>query len=280
MRPDSLAILGLGAVGSTLARHAIGAGVSRVVGFSGSRGEGVRALKTNAVHHLAERLEEGVRDAEVVIIAQSLPVATLTVGRVASAARKDAWITTIGSLASPLAVAARGAGLESRWAASHQLGLPDIGAGRDPDPKVLPETIVYVSPAGPEGEVAGREVMDLWETVFDAHPVLISPAEHDQRIGWLVQLPVALAAVVGDAYAREALGAVVWGTEAREATDFEGDPAGQAAALLANREVLLKALTGLAASVDGVRAVLAAGDLAAMTRLLEEGRRLRRGSTR
>src|SRR6478735_6561410 len=214
MRPDSLAIIGLGAVGSTLARHATGAGVSRVVGFSGSRGEGIRALKTNAVSRLAERLDDAVGEAEVVIIAQPLPAATTTLGRIASLARKDAWITTIGALASPLADAARAAGLDPRWAASHHLGLPDLAGGKDPDPRVLSGAVVYVSPAGPTGAGAAREVMDLWQTVFDAHPVLISPAEHDQRIGWLVHLPVALAAAVGATFAREGLGAITWGVEA------------------------------------------------------------------
>jgi prephenate dehydrogenase len=280
MRPDSLAVIGLGAVGSTLARHALNAGVSRVVGFSTSRGEGVRALKTNAVSQLAERLEDAVRDAEVVIVAQSLPAATTTLGRLASAGRKDAWITTVGALASPLADAARSAGLESRWAASHHLGLPEVAGGKDPDPRILSGAVVYVSPAGPSGESAAREVMDLWQGVFDAHPVRMAPADHDQRIGWLVHLPVALAAAVGDAFAKQGLGTVVWGVEAREATEIEGDPAGQAAALIANREVLLAALDGLAGSVDGVRAALRAGDLSKMTELLEEARRIRRGSVR
>lgn len=280
MRPDSLAILGLGAVGNTLARHAIGAGVPRVIGYSGSRGEGVRALKTNAVHHLAERHEEAVRDAQVVMIAQSLPVASASLERIAPLLAPDAWITTVGSLASPLASAASAAGLEARWAGSHHLGLPDVAGGRDPDPVMPSGALVYVSPVGPVGEDAAREVMDLWETVFDAHPVRISPAEHDERLGWLVQLPTALAAALGDAFGTHALGTVAWGLEAREATEFEGDPAGQATALIANREVLLTALDGVAGSVARVRALLAEGDVAGMTRLLEEARRLRRGSTR
>jgi prephenate dehydrogenase len=280
MRPDSLAILGLGAVGSTLARHAIGAGIPRVVGFSGSRGEGVRALKTNAVHHLAERLEDAVQGAEVVIVAQTLPTATATLGRLAATTGKGVWITTIGSIVLPLAAAARAAGLEERWAASHHLGLPEIGTGRDLDPRVLPGSVAYVSAAGAAGAEAAREVMDLWETVFGAQPVLIDPAAHDERLGWLVHLPVALAAALGDAYGKEGLGKVAWGVEAREASDFEGDPAGQAAALIANREVLLRALAGLAGSVQGVRAALEARDLDQMTRLLDEARRLRRGSSR
>ena len=270
MRPDSLAIIGLGAVGNTLARHAVAAGVSRVIGFSGNRGESVRALKTNSVHHLAERLEEAVKEAEVVIVAQSLPTATATLGRLPALARREAWITTMASIVSPVAEVARAAGLEGRWAASHHLGLPEVLAG----------AVAYVSPAGPGGDDAAREVMDLWETVFDSRAVLISAVEHDERLGWLVHLPVALAAALGDAYGKRSLGNVAWGVEARDATDFEGDPAGQAAALLANREVLLTALAGLAGSVEGVRAALQAGDLAGMTRLLEDARRLRRGSTR
>jgi prephenate dehydrogenase len=280
MRPDTLTIIGLGAVGSTLARHAREAGVARVVGYTGSRGEAVRALKTNAVDHLAERLEDAVREAQVVIVAQTVSAASITLSKFGPVLAEGSWVTTVGSLVIPLAQIARERGLASRWAASHHLGLPEVGAGRDLDPKVLPGAVTYVSPAGPEGETAAREVMDLWETVFGAHPVLISPEEHDERLGWLVHLPVALAAALGASYGARGLGAVAWGVEAREATEFGGDPAGQAAALVANKEVLLAALDGMTGAMRQMRAALQAGDIEGMTRLLEAARRTRRGSSR
>ncbi|HTC25196.1 MAG TPA: hypothetical protein VK688_12610, partial [Gemmatimonadales bacterium] len=61
MLPDALAVIGLGAIGGSVAWQARLAGVSRVVGFSPERGEGVAALKAGAVTELADSPIQAVR---------------------------------------------------------------------------------------------------------------------------------------------------------------------------------------------------------------------------
>ena len=54
MRPSSLSVIGLGAIGGSLAWQARLAGVPRIVGCSASRAEGVEALRANAITELAD----------------------------------------------------------------------------------------------------------------------------------------------------------------------------------------------------------------------------------
>ena len=69
MRPASLAVIGLGAIGGSLAWQARLAGVSRVVGYSPEPAEGIQALKAGAVTELADTADRAVRGAELVVLA-------------------------------------------------------------------------------------------------------------------------------------------------------------------------------------------------------------------
>ena len=53
MRPDTLGVVGLGAVGGSLAWQATLAGVPRVVGYSPSPAEAFRAVRDGAVTDIA-----------------------------------------------------------------------------------------------------------------------------------------------------------------------------------------------------------------------------------
>jgi prephenate dehydrogenase len=61
VRPSSLAVIGLGAIGGSLAWQARLAGIGRVVGYTPSRGEGVAALRASAVSEIADSPARAVR---------------------------------------------------------------------------------------------------------------------------------------------------------------------------------------------------------------------------
>src|SRR6185437_755974 len=69
VRPSSLAVIGLGAIGGSLAWQARLAGVARVTGYSPSRADGVDALRASAVTELADNPARAIAGAEVVVLA-------------------------------------------------------------------------------------------------------------------------------------------------------------------------------------------------------------------
>jgi prephenate dehydrogenase len=69
LRPASLTVIGLGAIGGSLAWQARRAGVPRVVGYSPKPAEGIQALKADAVTELADSAAAAVVGAELVVLA-------------------------------------------------------------------------------------------------------------------------------------------------------------------------------------------------------------------
>jgi prephenate dehydrogenase len=62
-------VIGLGAIGGSLAWQSRLAGVPRVVGYSPERGEGIQALKASAITELADTPAAAVRGADLVVLA-------------------------------------------------------------------------------------------------------------------------------------------------------------------------------------------------------------------
>ncbi|HEX6106446.1 MAG TPA: prephenate dehydrogenase/arogenate dehydrogenase family protein, partial [Gemmatimonadales bacterium] len=121
MRPSSLAVIGLGAIGGSLAWQARLAGVPRVVGFSPSRAEGVQALTATAVTDLADSPAKAVRGADLVVLAVP-PRSTLElIGRLAGILEPGAVLTDVCSVKEPVVARAREAGLGDRFAGGHPL---------------------------------------------------------------------------------------------------------------------------------------------------------------
>src|SRR3954467_9299835 len=121
MRPASLAVIGLGAIGGSLAWQARLAGVSRVVGYSPEPAEGIQALKTGAVTDLADTAARAVRGADLVVLAVP-PHATIElIGLLASKLDGTSLLTDFCSVKPPVVQAAVPAGLGDRFAGGHPL---------------------------------------------------------------------------------------------------------------------------------------------------------------
>jgi prephenate dehydrogenase len=273
MRPRSLTVIGLGAVGGSIAWHAKRAGGIEVVGHTSHQGNVIRALKAAAVDRIAERFEEAVRGAELVVVAEPARSAARLLGRVAPLLAPGALLLSTASVFAPVAEAASGEGLATRWAASHPLGVGEMLGFDAAGPELLRGSVVYVSGIGPAGDRAVAEVMDFWEEVIGAAPVRMAAEEHDRRLAWLVQLPRLLAAALASTYGANALGGVRWGEEAERGTTLPGDPGELAEAMVADRRTLLRGLDAFGAALLPLRAALEAGDLARVTALLATAQR-------
>ncbi len=280
MRPDVLAVIGLGPVGGSLAWSAVRAGVPRVVGFSRERGDAVQALTTGAVHELADRPESALRGADLVVVALPGDRGEL-LGRLAPHLAPHAFLTSVVDIVRPIAAAAVSAGLSTRWAASHPLqSVPGEGfAAARPEP--FRGAVVHVTPVDPSGDPAVREVMHFWDDLLGAESVRMALEEHDVRVAWMEQLPRLLGVAVAEVYGAHGLGAVTWGSEARRVTDLAAhDTANLADALISNRAAVSEAIAATTGALGALATAIAAGDQERVVALLEAARRIRRGSER
>jgi prephenate dehydrogenase len=282
VRPSSLAVIGLGAIGGSLAWQARRSGIARVVGYSPALAEGVQALKASAITEVADSAERAVRSAELVVLAVP-PRATIElVGRLAPLLQPHAILTDVCSIKQPVMAAATKAGLAERFAGGHPLaGTHDSGfAAARPDR--LRGCVVYVCEAGaPQSDRAARAVMRFWEDVLEASPVLIDPGAHDRQLAWTSHLPQAVAYVLAHALAQRRLGGISYGAGARDTTRLAAsNPEMWLDILLYNQPAVEEALAYTERSLAELRELLAARDAAGLQRFLCAAQEFRQGLDR
>jgi prephenate dehydrogenase len=282
VRPSSLTVIGLGAIGGSLAWQARLAGIPRVVGVSASRAEGVQALRTSAITELADTPAKAVRGAELVVLAVPAQVTLELIGRLHSLLEPGALLTDVCSVKSPVVARATAEGLGDRFAGGHPLagthgsGFAAASADR------LRGCVVYVCETGaPGGDQAARRVMSFWEQVLEAQPVLIDAAAHDRQLAWTSHLPQAVASALAKALADRGLGGVSFGTGARDTTRLAASsPDMWIDILLYNRGAVIEALEATEHSLADLRRLVAAGDADGLRAYLAAAQRFREGLDR
>jgi prephenate dehydrogenase len=282
VHPSSLAVIGLGAIGGSLAWQARLAGIGRVVGYSPSRAEGVAALRASAVSEVADSPARAMRDAELVVLAVP-PGPTLDlIARLGPSLQPGAILTDVCSLKAPVMARALACGLGDRFAGAHPLaGTHDSGfAAARPDR--LRGCVVYVCESdSAEGARTARGVMRFWEDVLEANPVLIAAEAHDRQLAWTSHLPQAVAYALAKSLADRRLGGVSFGTGARDSTRLAASsPDMWLDILLQNGEPLGEALSSVETRLGELRRLIEAGDRQGLEHYLETAREFRRGLDR
>lgn len=282
MRPSSLTVIGLGAIGGSLAWQARLAGVPRVVGFSASRAEGIQALKASAITELADSAAKAVRGADLVVLAVPVQATLELIGRLRASLESAALLTDVCSVKSPVVARATAEGLGDRFAGGHPLAGTHASGFAAARPDRLRGCVVYVCDTGaPGGDQAARRVMSFWEQVLEAQPVLIDAVAHDRQLAWTSHLPQAVASALAKTLADHGLAGVSFGTGARDTTRLAASsPDLWLDILLANRAAVAEALEATESSLAGLRRLIASGDAEGLRQYLAAAQHFREGLDR
>ena len=97
MRPHSLAVIGLGAIGGSVAWQARVAGISRVVGYARDRPDRVAAIKAEAVDDIADDPLRAVAGADLVVLATPPQAVIELLETIGSALAPGALVTDVAS---------------------------------------------------------------------------------------------------------------------------------------------------------------------------------------
>ncbi len=279
MKPESLAVIGLGALGGSVAWQARLAGIPRVWGFSPDPAEAAGALRSAAITDAAVTPAAAVRVADLVVLAAPPEANLALLDQLAPWLRPGALVTDVTSVKVAIMARAQRAGLGARFAGSHPLAGTHASGFAAARSDLLRGAVVYVTPTSdPAGAQVAREVMNFWSEVMGAEPVLMDAEAHDRQLAWTSHLPQAAASALAAVLSRR-VGAS-FGTGARDTTRLAASSPAMWSELFAlNREAVLAALAELEAEVQTLRSKLAAGDDAAVRALLERAQRWRSGLT-
>ena len=282
MRPTSLAVIGLGAIGGSLAWQARLAGVQRVVGYSPERSEGIQALKASAITDLADTPLSAVRGAELVVIAVP-PRPTLDlITQLASALEPGALLSDVCSVKVPVLKQALAAGLGHRFAGAHPLaGTHETGFSSARSDR-LKGCVVYICESGtPEGHRAADGVTSFWEHTLQASPIRIAAQDHDRQLAWTSHLPQAVAYALARSLADHGLAGVSYGGGARDTTRLAASsPDLWVDILLYNEPAISEALARTEGHLVELRRLLAAGDAPGLRSYLSAAQAFRKGIER
>src|SRR5574338_563530 len=102
MRPNALAVLGLGAIGGSLAWQARLAGIPKVLGYDPDRAHGVQALKSGAIHDLLDSVPRTISGADLVVLAAPLGATLWLLEQIGPHLAPGTVVTDVTSLKAPV----------------------------------------------------------------------------------------------------------------------------------------------------------------------------------
>lgn len=241
-----------GSVGLALRRRGL---AGRVVGVGHRRASLDRALERGAVDAATLDIAEGVREAELMILAT--PAGQMV--RLAEAARgalsRGSMVTDVASTKGRLV-----RGLEAladarfRYVGSHPMAGSEQRGVERADPDLFEGALCFLTPTPRSDPRVVQALTDLW-AALGAHVRLVDPAEHDRLVALASHLPHLAAAALVNATTPEAWSCT--GSGFRDTTRVaSGDPRLWADVCLQNQERILDALFALGRQVETLRDIL------------------------
>ena len=267
MRPQTLGVIGLGAIGGSLARQAKLAGIPAVIGWCPEPAERVAAVKHGALDDAPPRAADVARAADLLVLAAP-PAANLAqLEALAPQLRAGALLTDVGSVKRAIVALAERLGLAARFAGSHPLAGTHQRGFAASRSDLFRAAVVYVTPcAGGGGDGAAREIAHFWKTVLEAHPVVLDAGRHDVQLAATSHVPQVVASLLANFLAGRTPPGAAPGPGALDTTRLAAsDPGLWTEILLMNRDEVLPALRALEEPLGAVERALEAGDGPALT---------------
>lgn len=277
MRPTSLGIIGLGAIGGSIARQAKQAGITAVLGWSPEPAERVAAASQGAVDDAPPRPQDVAAAVDLLILAAPPAANIELLATLKPHLKAGALVTDTGSVKRAVVAKAEGLGLGARFAGSHPLtgshrrGFEASRAG------LFRGAVVYVTPTA-DGTGAAREVAHFWDSVLEAHTVVLDAKRHDAQLAATSHLPQVVGSLLGNFLARHAPPGASFGPGARDTSRLAAsDPALWTEILMMNRDEVLPLLRALEEPLGEIERALETGDGQAVAAWLEGASVWRRG---
>ncbi len=266
---ESVAVVGLGLMGGSLARDLAAAGV-RVLGADLDP-DTLRAARRAGV--VTGTLDDDATPLAVDAVVLAVPVrrAPGVLHSLAPRLAGATLVTDLGSTKRSIVEEAEAGGLGPRFVGSHPIagdhrsGWAASRTGLYRDAKVL------LSPAPSSTPETVARAIDLW-TAVGATTEVLDAAEHDRRLAWSSHLPQAAATALAAALADAGVRPDDLGPGGRGATRLAGSsPTMWTDIALDNAEALAHALGGLEMHLAGLRRALNHGDEEKVRAFFERG---------
>jgi prephenate dehydrogenase len=253
-----VAIIGLGAVGGSVAKALARSGV-RVRAYTASAADAEDAVRAGI--DVANEIAGCIAGMPVVLIAVPLTAHAAVADAVAAAARSDAVLLHAASLQSPTAV-----GPAHRVIGTHPLAGTHRTGFAAADADIFAGCVVSVEARAADDVRTAAE--RLWRAVGAHRFEYRTAEEHDRLMTWVSHLPQLASTALADAIAAAGVGSDALGPGGRAATRLAASPFEMWSGILgAARPEAARAAAALERSVSAIRSALESGDMQAVERI-------------
>jgi len=274
----SVAILGLGAMGGSLAR-ALSALEERprVVGWSPLGAERDAAANAGALDDAPAEWRDAVSGADLVVVAAPLAASCELIEGLADATPAETTLSDVASLKVPVARAAAEAGVQDRWVGSHPMTGSEESGFSASRPDLYQGARVWTVAHGSAQDRAER-VGGFWRSV-GARPAAIDPADHDRLMALASHLPQLVSNALAGVLSRYDVAPDQLGPGGVDMTRLAASSAGMWRDIFEHASPeLVRGLDELAESVRRIADTLRKGDLETIERLMDETKRWSHGT--
>lgn len=272
---DTVAIWGVGLIGGSIGLGLRQRGLAhRVVGIGRNPQRLEVARQLGAVTSVTSRLEEGVCDADLVVICTPVERIVGQVRQVAAACPAGALITDAGSTKGSICRALReGTGGAGVFVGSHPMAGSEKSGVRHSRADLFEQRVAIITPWEDSDRSAVLRLGEFW-TSLGARVVRLTPEEHDAAVASISHVPhlvaAALAAATPSAHLEVAAGG--W----RDTTRVAGaNPELWQQILGQNRLHVLQSLDKFEKVLSAFRHALECGDFGQLEQLLQAGKQNR-----
>ncbi|HVD60562.1 MAG TPA: prephenate dehydrogenase/arogenate dehydrogenase family protein [Gemmatimonadaceae bacterium] len=269
--PSSVAVIGLGMMGGSVARAFAARGV-RVAGYDSNPTHLDAAIAQGVVaRRLSPKLED-VGDADAIVIAVHGDAAIEILRTLDKYAEHVGLITDVGSVKQAIVSAANELDLATRFVGSHPFAgdhRSGFGASRM---GLFENQIVYLCPTEKTSAEALDFAQSLW-TVLGASPELIDARAHDEMLAWSSHLPHVVSSALAIALAKKGIDRDQLGRGGQDVTRLAGGSTEMwMAILIENAEAIDAALSEMERELAEFREAIRQCDRNSLTQLFETGR--------
>jgi prephenate dehydrogenase len=256
----TVAIIGLGLIGGSLARDLAAHGMS-ILAYDRDETRVRAAIAAGIVVASLDETLAGVSRAETIIVALPVDAAIDALRRLAPFAADARLITDVGSTKTGIVAAATATGLAPRFVGSHPMAGDHRYGWEASRAGLFEDARVYLCAPRDASSDALTFASDLWRDL-GAHPTLLPAEEHDRMLAWTSHLPHVLSAALALTLAGAGLDRQSLGPGGRDMTRIAGSsPEMWTAILRENAAEIDAALIAAEREIAEFRGALRHGDV-------------------
>lgn len=188
-----VAIVGVGLIGGSLALAARRQDVFRhVTGIGRHRENLEKALQLGVIDRYCLDVREGVRNAELIVVATPVGVIVPLIERMLPSVSADAIITDVGSVKAPILDLLERLPLPACFVGGHPIAGTENSGVEAAFPELFEKRKCVITPSTRTDPVALAAIRELWSTV-GAETIIMDAETHDFIFGAVSHLPHMLA---------------------------------------------------------------------------------------